>query len=302
MTGGSPALPRSLGVTASRNTAFVGTSMPGSSRSRNWPRLYSPTSSARAPGPGRIRQGVRDIDLVERESVDDRTHATAALEADLVQDDALARIEAHPKAPPLPAHLAAANREAGPLGLRHDKRRERRPRAAGSIRRGAVHGPPAGVLHVDHLHPVGVDRDQHTLDRTVVGVRQIAGEEGEGAQKPHAGGRHRQVQLARRPDVEEDVVRVDAAASHRPAPAGIARVRRRRQTRTRRRRRPAGHRGARRTNAVAPRAGQRRPRRACWRPGRRPGRTLRAGTAGRATSAGPRPSAAPGGPRSGRTP
>ena len=54
------------------------------------------------------------------------------VDANVVEDEPLARVEAHAQAPLLPAHLVATDRERGSLGLRHVERPH--VRAPGGVR------------------------------------------------------------------------------------------------------------------------------------------------------------------------
>ena len=104
--------------------------------------------------------------------------------------------------------------EAGPVRLCHDQRLETGARAGSAARARRVDGPDAAVDEVHDLALVHVDRDDDALDRPVVGVGELAAVE---RQRPHQArtGRGRGGGVARRPDVDVDVVRVQAAIAHR---------------------------------------------------------------------------------------
>jgi hypothetical protein len=177
----------------------------------------------RAPDPRPVRDPVRHVDLVQRDAPDDRPHAAAVVVADVVQDESLTRVEADAEVPLLPFDLVVVAREARPLRLDEPQRLEPGARLLRVPGDRAVHRAHAGVRHVDHAWPLRSahrDRDRQALDRPVVRVllaRPL--EERQRAQQPRARRHVRQLDLAGRPDVEVDVVRVrDAARGDRVAP------------------------------------------------------------------------------------
>ena len=119
----------------------------------------------------------------QRRPVDDRPGLAAVGVGDLVQHDALARVEADPHGPLLPLHLPAVDGEARPVGLGDLDRLdvvaelgERRPvvlvehELLGVVARSRRQRHHPVVLDVDDLHGVEVERDDQALDRSRVAV------------------------------------------------------------------------------------------------------------------------------------
>ena len=95
--------------------------------------------------------------------------AAAVLVADAVQDEPLARREADVQLPALPAHHAAVDREAGPLGLDDLERGDvvAQRRAGGGVEVAALRRDrhDAVVVDAQHLERVQVDERDHAVDR-----------------------------------------------------------------------------------------------------------------------------------------
>ena len=128
-----------------------------------------------AGGPVDAGVAVRDHELGDRHAPRDRALGAVVVEADVVDDEALALAVAEPEAPALPADLPAVDLERGALGL-DDLERLQRHRAAGlgqAVRPGRLRRRDAvGVLDVDDLGRVHRDDGVQAADRVgvLVGV------------------------------------------------------------------------------------------------------------------------------------
>ena len=108
--------PKSSGTVASRYAISPRQSQPRSSELVHLPSRYSPAVEVRLPVP-EPRVAVRHDHLGDGRPVDDRPGPAGVVQADLVQDQALARVEADPHGPALPAQPVAVQGEARPLRL-----------------------------------------------------------------------------------------------------------------------------------------------------------------------------------------
>ena len=123
-------------------------------------------------GPG---VAVGDEELGHGGPVDDRAQPAVVGVTDGVQHQALARVEAEPETPVLPAHLPAVDLEADPVRLRDLDGLQAAARGgdAGRVVAGAGRQRHhAEVFHPDHRHVVDIDDRVQPVDR--LGVRVVA--------------------------------------------------------------------------------------------------------------------------------
>ena len=119
---------------------------------------------------------VRHHHLGQRHAVRDGPYAPAVGVPDLVQDEALAVVEADPQGPVLPAERVPVQLERGPLGLPDLQRAQivagpvagDEPRHVLAHHRRRVDG--AGVPDVEQLHPVEVEHRMQAVHWVGVGV------------------------------------------------------------------------------------------------------------------------------------
>ena len=202
----SPELDRRAGRPRRRRPRSSGTSTPASSDSLYCPRLYSPKSSAarHTQFPSGSAYGTKISSSAMRWMIGRTT--PCILEADLVEDEALARVEADAEVPAHPLDRVAREREARTVGLDDIERLQPGTGRVGAAREGRVHGLDARVGDVDDRQRVHVDRRDHALDRAVVRVRQATVEERQArAAASCPAGLRRQRDRSRGPHVDVDV-------------------------------------------------------------------------------------------------
>ena len=145
-------------------------------RQRGGHEAEAPLADVERGPPVVVRAGVpvRHHHLGEREPVRDRAQPLPVLERDLVQDEALAVVEAQPQLPVLPAQQRAVEREADPVGLADLKRRHRPQPHREQVGQVLAHHLRVGaalvvVLDLEQFHRVQVD--DRVQAGEVVGVR-----------------------------------------------------------------------------------------------------------------------------------
>ena len=160
------------------------------------------------------------------------------LVANQVQDQPLARGEADPELPFLPAHLVAVDGEAGAFRLGDLHRLQILPGTVREMRRVRGVADPFGgvvtaarrerhhpvVLDIHHFHTIEVEADDQAFHRAGVSVivAVALAHPGQRPDEPALAGRVLGAVVTGRPRVDHHHVEVgDAAAAHRLLPAGV---------------------------------------------------------------------------------
>ena len=141
------------------------------------------------PVPERRRVAVRDDHLRDRRAVEDRERLAVGAESDLVQGEALARVEPDTHLPVLPADQGAVHGEAGAVGLadldRLEARAGRSDRCPVEVPVRRRHGHVPAVLDAQDVARDHVDIGDQTFDGVRPGaVLDVVPEEGQPAQDP----------------------------------------------------------------------------------------------------------------------
>ncbi len=145
-----------------------------------------------------------------------RANAALVRIADGVEDEPLARIEADPKTPLLPAHFVTAHGKAGPLRLVDLERLDVLSHRADLVRRvltgSGRDGDDAMILDALDLHGEQIDDGDDVLDRVCVSIAvRTAPHPGEGPQQAPATFRFIAI-VASRPGIDDHQIEVGDAA------------------------------------------------------------------------------------------